>query len=148
MLILRRHMIENFASTYWNFNRILAFLCAIYVVVRMMFISTSPRANSLLAIEGIGEKLSGRITEFLRAKDASLKHILFLCAWGVISFCILFFDLSTDTESALTRFLSTTVIIQWLMMAFELGRLLLFLVPFSVPFGGVEVQIVWTTTPW
>ena len=129
-------MIENFASTYWNLNRILAFLCSIYVVVRMTVISTSPRANSLLAIEGIGEKLSGRVTEFLKAKDASLKHIVLLCGWGAISFCILFFDLSPDTESALTRFLSTTVIIQWLMMAFELGRLLLFLVPFSVPFGG------------
>jgi hypothetical protein len=136
MLILRGYMIENFASTYWNFNRIIAFLCAIYVVVRMTVISTSPRSSSLLAIEGIGEKLSGRITEFLKAKDDSLKHIIFLCAWGVISFCILFFDLSTDTESALTRFLSTTVIIQWLMMALELGRLLYFLAPISWSFGG------------
>ena len=136
MLILRKYMIENFASTYWNFNRILAFLCAIYVVVRMTVISTSPRANSLLAIEGIGEKLSGRVTEFLKAKDASLKHIVFLCGWGAISFCILFFDLSPDTASALTRFLSTTVIIQWLMIALEFGRLALYLGPLLWSWGG------------
>lgn len=137
MLILRRYMIENFASTYWNFNRILAFLCAIYVVVRMTVISTSPRANSLLAIEGIGEKLSSRITEFLKAKDASLWNKFSLFAWGAASICILFFDLSTDTESALARFVSTAVFIQWLMLATELGRLALYIVgPFFWPLGG------------
>ena len=129
-------MIENFASSYWNLNRILAFLCAIYVVVRITVISTSPRASSLLAIEGIGEKLSSRITEFLKAKDASLWNKFSLCAWGAASFCILFFDLSTDTESALARFVSTAIFIQWLMLATELGRLALYFGPFIWSWGG------------
>jgi len=102
----------------------------------------------LQAIEGIGEKLSGRITEFLKPKDASSRSLLFLCAWGAASFCILFLDLSADTESALTRFVSTAIFIQWLMLVTELGRLLFFLVPIFSPLGGLEVQTVWTTTAW
>ena len=57
-----------------------------------------------MSIDGVGEKISDRITDFLRPKDAKLSSKILLFAWGFSSLIVLIFELPQEIKvSAVTE---------------------------------------------
>jgi hypothetical protein len=84
-----------------------------------------------MSIDGVGEKISDRITEFLRPKDAKLSSKILLFVWGFSSLIVLIFELPQETESLLVSTTGVSLIISYLMLTFEFLRFLWILFRFT-----------------
>jgi len=124
-------MLPDLNLEFWDLNRLIAGVCFIYVFWRGILIYSSPNATALMSIDGVGEKISDRITDFLRPKDAKLSSKILLFVWGFSSLLVLIFELPQETESLLVSTTGVALIISYLMLTFEFLRFLWILFPFT-----------------
>ena len=87
----RGNVVEGAVSSFWNTQHLVGFTCILYITIRLTLNYASPSPNKLLKIDGIGEKLGSRVTEFLTPNDVGFKSRIYYSVAGVFSLAILFF---------------------------------------------------------